>query len=263
MKLKAIIASSIVTLGAVGTVTAFAATNGSSANGTNAGAPTATDKQTSQHHRGKLPEGTAGIAKFLGIDEQTLRADLKSGQSLSEIAQGQNKTEQDLVNFIESSAKSKLDQAVQNGKLTQAQETKRLQALDAHVTQMVEHKGPFVKAGKGDVRKLLPAVAKALGVTPQTLMSDLKSGQTISDVAQSKGVSQSTLVSQLKSDLQNRLDKLVGSGKLTAAKEQTILSNFDNHIGQVLTHKFNQSKTSTPATTGQSSGASNSTTNNA
>lgn len=253
MKPKILIASAILSMGTIGTITAFAATNLNSNLTAQSSTQAATTPVQTMHHGHRGEWLGKGIAGYLGLNQKTLRTDLQAGQSLAQIAAAQGKTEQDVINYIESSAKAKLDKQVQNGKLSQVQETKRLAKMDSHVKGFVEHKGVLAKSpGQPTLLQRsggLHGVAKALKITPQTLRADLKNGQTILQVAQGKGVSESMLTSQLQSNLKGRLDKLVAAGKMTAAKEQIMLNDFNSHVGQWLTRKFDQHKALSTVTT--------------
>ncbi|GMA65760.1 hypothetical protein NZD89_28515 (plasmid) [Alicyclobacillus fastidiosus] len=274
MKIKTMITSSILTLGAVsalGTATVFAATN----------THTHASPTKSSHHK-VVKNGTektsqknnrispmSDISNILGISSTTLQSDLKSGQSLAQIAQNQGISEQTLVSDIESAETSQLNQAVQNGKLTSAQEQNILSNLDSHVQQMVEHTGGFQKGNgkwsgatsgtKGSWSKgsssdagqqsQLSNLSSILGISQSTLQSDLQSGQSILDIAQNQGISEQTLETDLTNNLQTQLDQAVSNGKLTSTQEQTILNNFSSRIGQMLAQQggFGQGHNSSSA----------------
>ncbi|GMA65422.1 hypothetical protein NZD89_08215 [Alicyclobacillus fastidiosus] len=255
MRMKTLIASSVMTLAAVGTVTAYAATN------TNSTTPTASHTNH-KFHRGGVGS-LESIAKIIDIDSSTLQSDLKSGQSLAQIAQAKGIDEQTLISDIESAQKSKLDQAVSNGKLTSAQEQQILTKLDSRVQQLVEQTGGFSKGmgGKAWLGKgRLADLATIIGVDQATLQSDLKSGESLAQIAQSKGLDEQTLISDIESAEKAQLDKLVQSGKLTSAQEQKILSKQDARITQLVENpgfqkgvKTHHSKSTTSTTSTQAS----------
>lgn len=60
-------------------------------------------------------------AKTLNITSDELTAQLRSGQTIAQLAQAHNTTEQAVTNAALAAAKAQLDQAVQAGTLTQAQ----------------------------------------------------------------------------------------------------------------------------------------------
>jgi len=70
----------------------------------------------------------------------------------------------------------------------------------------------------------LTAAAAALGVTETQLQTDLKNGQSLSQVASAQKVSEADFRNKLIANLKPVLDKAVSDKKITAAQEQTIVS---------------------------------------
>lgn len=70
----------------------------------------------------------------------------------------------------------------------------------------------------------LTAAASALGVTETQLQTDLKNGQSLSQVASAQKVSEADFRNKLIANLKPVLDKAVSDKKITAAQEQTIVS---------------------------------------
>jgi len=70
----------------------------------------------------------------------------------------------------------------------------------------------------------LTAAASALGITETQLQTDLKNGQSLSQVASAQKVSEADFRTKLIANLKPVLDKAVSDKKITAAQEQTIVS---------------------------------------
>src|SRR5579864_3404399 len=68
------------------------------------------------------------------------------------------------------------------------------------------------------------AAASALGITPAALQADLKSGQSLSQVAAAQHVSEADFRTKLIANLQSALDMAVTNKQLTSAQEQAILN---------------------------------------
>jgi len=86
-------------------------------------------------------------ATYLGLTEAQLRSDVESGQSLAQIATAQGKSVDGLKQALIADAKSHLDQAVKDGKLTAAQETQFLNDLSSRIDDLVNHTGPVGPPG--------------------------------------------------------------------------------------------------------------------
>jgi len=119
--------------------------------------------------------------------------------------------------------------AVKAGTLTQAQADKINQRIDSG------QGGPFLGVGSlgprpggsngaGPRAQILPAIAKALNLQPADLMSQLRSGKSLSAIASAQNVSLSTVSSAVKA----QLDPLVSSNKMTATQESNILSQISS-----------------------------------
>lgn len=80
------------------------------------------------------------------------------------------------------------------------------------------------------------AIAQILGLDSQSFGQELKSGKTLAQIAAAKGIDANTLTQKLQSALNDRIDKAVASGKLTADKAEQIKAKEDSEIIQ----KINQ-----------------------
>ena len=128
--------------------------------------------------------------------------------------------------------KQTIQDAVSKGQLTQAQATRiegRLSGGD------VCKFGSALGAGAGERGKpagatqaYLAAAASALGVSQTQLMTDLKGGQTLSQVAAAQGVSEDQFRAKVVGALKPKLDQAVKAGKLTQAQEDAALAKLQS-----------------------------------
>lgn len=180
---------------------------------------------------GGLLQAAAG---YLGVSASTLKGDLRSGQSLADVAgKTSGKSAGELVNVLVDQQKSRLDAAVTAGKLTQAQEDRITSNLQQRITELVNAKPPARGRGFGHpgAGGLLQAAAGYLGVPASTLADDLRSGKTLADVANSTdGKSADGLVTALVTQRKSQLDAAVAAGKLTQTQEDRITSNLRQRI---------------------------------
>src|SRR5439155_919693 len=84
----------------------------------------------------------AAVAKYLGLTNAQLVKQLESGQSLAAIAKAQGKTAAGLEQAITAAAKTHLDKAVANKRITAAQEQLLLKALSARINHLVNNTPP-------------------------------------------------------------------------------------------------------------------------
>jgi hypothetical protein len=78
---------------------------------------------------------------------------------------------------------------------------------------------------------VIESEADVLGITPQTLVKDLKAGQKVSDLARDKGISKEQFETRLVANLKPRLETLVDKKIITQAQADKILDRISKgHI---------------------------------
>jgi hypothetical protein len=82
------------------------------------------------------------VAGYIGITQQELRTELRSGKSLAQIATAHGKTADGLVAAMVAAAKTRLDKAVQNARLTQQREDEILGRLTDALKNAVQRTPP-------------------------------------------------------------------------------------------------------------------------
>ena len=80
-------------------------------------------------------------------------------------------------------------------------------------------------------------MAKALNISASTLHSDLQSGQSLLDVATTQGISESTLEQTLTTYVDNQIQTMVSSGKLTSTQATNAEAEFAKRLPTMLSHK--------------------------
>jgi hypothetical protein len=91
--------------------------------------------------------GLEAAASFLGMSEHELRSSLADGKTLAELAEERGKTVGGLVDAMVAAAKEKLDQAVEDGRLTDARRDEIASRLEERITAIVEgelRRGPHM-----------------------------------------------------------------------------------------------------------------------
>lgn len=165
---------------------------------------------------------------YCALYEQTLAA--KLGVSVSTL-------ESDNIAAID----AVINQAVKDGKITQAQATQIEQNVAANGTNVCSHIGAFLGkhhrggrfgvfgAALSQVRAdVQAAVAKKLGYADAAHLHSALMGTDIVSLAKSKGVDQATLNATIKAAVQSDLNSLVSKGTITSAQETQALTMVTN-----------------------------------
>jgi ribosome-binding factor A len=72
-------------------------------------------------------------------------------------------------------------------------------------------------------RAVIESEADILGITPATLVKDLKDGQKVADLAKDKGMSKEQFATRLAANLKPRLEILVDQKVITQAQADKVL----------------------------------------
>jgi hypothetical protein len=90
-----------------------------------------------RHGGGPFARGLDAAATYLGMTEAELHQALEGGKTLAQVAKDKGKTVDGLVTALTNDAKQKVDTAVKNGRLTQAQADQMLKDLQSRITDLV------------------------------------------------------------------------------------------------------------------------------
>ncbi|MBU0495817.1 MAG: hypothetical protein KKA73_24895 [Chloroflexi bacterium] len=156
------------------------------------------------------------VATSLGMTQSDLQTELQNGKSIAQLAQAKSVSTDAIVNDIVAAYKTSLDLSVTNGDLTQTQADAILEAVRVFAPTYLEQS--FADNNPMSV------MAKALGITQTELMTAMRDGKTITELAQEKGVSTDTLVNAIVAAEKERLDQAVTDGRLTQAQADALLN---------------------------------------
>ncbi len=244
MNLKKIALAGVISLAAVvATVGVAGAANG-------AKHQTVCNDHAMHSARGCESKGFASLnsaAPLFGLQPQELKAELKAGKSLRDIASAKGIDNTQLAKDLETAITAKIDQAVQSGKLKPEQATAIKAKLAQRVQAMLdrkwdsEKKGPgFHGTAKGNFKLINEQVLTLLGIDAATLKSELKNGKSLAEIAQAKGIAKDALIATIKSALEANLDQAVKDQKIPADKAAKIKENLPQKIESMVTKQHVQ-----------------------
>lgn len=81
--------------------------------------------------------GLDAAASYLGVTTDQLRTEVESGKTLAQVAKDKGKSVDGLVSALVDGARSRLDAAVEDGRLTQSQADSMLSDLKSRITDFV------------------------------------------------------------------------------------------------------------------------------
>ena len=169
--------------------------------------------------RGKPGPVVAAAAKAIGISEADLLTALRSGQSIAQVAQSKNVDVKVVVDAMVAAEKARL--------------AERTATAEQRMTELANRAGggPGGRKQHGPGAKVgLAAAAKAIGISEADLLTALRSGQSIAQVAQSKNVDVKVVVDAMVAEAKTRLAEEVKAGRLTQAQADERTANLQQRI---------------------------------
>ncbi|MEA3020984.1 MAG: hypothetical protein QOI47_2508 [Actinomycetota bacterium] len=158
-------------------------------------------------------------ATAIGISVADLRAALRSGQTIAQVAQAHGVDVNTVVDAMVAEATP---------------------SLRARITALVNGERPAGANGRrrkvAAVRVELPVAATALGITPAQLRAALVSGQSIAQVATAHGVPLQTVIDAIVADLSAKIDAQVAAGHLTAARATVMKEKLGDRVTTFVNH---------------------------
>jgi ribosomal protein S20 len=184
--------------------------------------------ESGRPHGGHGPKLEAA-ARALNLSEDDLRAQLRDGKTIAQVAQAQGVDVQTVIDAIVAEATARIDQAVQEGDLTAEEANERKANLQERITRLVNEGKPKGGGPRGRGPKL-EAAAEALGVSEEDLREQLRDGKTLAQVAEDRNVDKQKVIDAMVAEATARIDQAVQEGDLTAEEAKERKANLEERI---------------------------------
>jgi urease gamma subunit len=154
-------------------------------------------------------EGFAEVAEAIGITTDELRAGLRDGQTLAEVAEAAGGDPQEVVDVLVAKGTKRLDAAVAAGRLDRATADQRVEELPARASELVD--GRLERSARRHPRAVagLRTAAEAIGIPAEDLRAALRDGRTIAQVAEEHGIDPQVVVDALVARSTGRITRVV------------------------------------------------------
>lgn len=162
----------------------------------------------------------AEAAEVIGIEPSELLAELRGGRTIAEVGEANGVDVDAVIDAVVAAERDRLDELVDDGRLTQAEADELADGLEDRVTDLVNGERPLrMPWGRpglwGFADGPVAAAAEAIGIEPAELLEAVRGGQTVAEVAEAKGVEVDEVIDAVVASLQERLDDAVENGWLT------------------------------------------------
>ena len=173
-------------------------------------------------------------ADYLGLTPQALRAELRRGRSLAQVATARSKSVDGLEQALLTAFRAKVQAAQAAGKIDATRAQRLLDRAPARIERLVnatvKPRAAKVRVAKG----LLGVAAEYVGLTRQQLAAELRQGRSLAQIATARGKSVDGLEAALFNAFKAKVDAAVAAGKLDAARAQRLLERAPARIEQLV-----------------------------
>jgi uncharacterized protein YidB (DUF937 family) len=182
------------------------------------------------------------VAEVLGLTPEDLSAELQGGKSVAEVAEAQGVDTQTIVDAVNAEIEQWVQEALDEGRLTQEQADKILESLgDADAERLLGLAMPFgphmrgaFGRGWGGPWGGLDAAAEVLGMEPEDLMAELREGKTLTEIAEEKGVDPQAVQDAMLARMEEMVQQAEEDGTLTPECAECARQRFQDCEGNWL-----------------------------
>jgi uncharacterized protein (DUF433 family) len=221
-------------VGSAGIAAAGAVTAGST---TSTATPTSTPQATEHRHVHVRPlaRAVAIAARTLGMSRKELVAELRSGKSIAQVASERRVDSKAVVDALVKAATTRIESATRAGEITAAQATTLEQKVPARAQKFVDATHSARDRERGArAGKPLRLVAQTIGIDHAQLLSDLRAGKTIADIARSHNVDRKTVVHALVKAATTRIEAAERAGRIDAARANKLQQNLSRRVDKLV-----------------------------
>jgi len=167
-----------------------------------------------------------------GTSDQSSRAQ----QFLDRLASNLGISSDRLQQGLKTTADQSIDNAVANGKITQAQGDKAKANIDSGNGLNALRRFVGGRQKNADLRRFnaWQDIAGALNTTPKDLKSQIQSGKTLEEIITGQNKSVDDVVNAVVAQVKQQLDTAVTNGKLTPQREETVLANLKTRLTNLI-----------------------------
>ncbi len=188
-------------------------------------APTAGEQATA------TPDGPA--------DDGSFEKENRKDAFLDALAANLGVTREQLDEALTQTALDMVDQALEDGRITEEQATKIRDRIESGEFPDFFHRGPDgfghrFGHGPGRGHYLINEVAEFLGVERGEVVSGLAQGDTLAEIAAANGSSADALAAFLLTELQEKLAQAVENGRIDQERADEILANAPERINDLI-----------------------------
>jgi hypothetical protein len=186
--------------------------------------------------------------KATGLTRVEIMKQWADGKTLTQIITEKGASVDAVKTDAKTQATNAINQAVTNGRLTQAEADQTIAGLDKaidNILTMTVQEAMQERINRGEDRAanliraravtvLVRETADATGLTQRELLQELRSDKTLAQIATEKGADPAAIVKEAVTTITAQVNQAVTSGRLTQAQADELLANLESQLTEAM-----------------------------
>jgi uncharacterized protein (DUF433 family) len=202
-------------------------------------APSTSAPPAAQSARARHPKlaksAIVASAKAIGISAKDLVKELKGGKSIADVAKAHDVSTAKVVAALVAGGTNEIKTALDNGKITKERAAKLEANLPKRATAFVAKRRHLRKVVvRTERRKALAIASTTIGISSKDLVSEVKSGKTVADVATEHSVNPQKVIDAVVSAGDHQIDTLLAGNRITQDRATTLKTKLVERVTKLV-----------------------------
>jgi len=174
------------------------------------------------------------VADATGLSAREIMPLLRDGMTLAEVITANGGEVDAVIADAVADAAARINEAVENGRLTQEQADELIANLETLFTNSIDEtlRGHFVETRVGV--NVLRLAAEQTGLTPREITRQLRGGATLAELLTEHGVEVNAFIDDVVAQAETRLARAVENGRITQERADELLANLREELSERL-----------------------------
>ncbi|MEA1902623.1 MAG: hypothetical protein U9N56_03765 [Actinomycetota bacterium] len=190
--------------------------------------------QTQGRFQGQIMDA---ITDFLGVSQGDVISNWATGNTLADLAEDNGSSGEALLASLMEMVDDRIDQALADGKIDDARAEELRASAEERLTSLVfdAHHRPGGPGIGGEVRQeMIDVIEDELGLNQGQIVSHVRTGGTLTELADENGSSGDELVDALYAFVEEKVEAAAADGKISEERAAEILENAEERLNQMV-----------------------------
>ncbi len=175
----------------------------------------------------------AFVTEFLGVTQGQVISNWATGNTLADLAAANGSSGEALFEAMMAEVNQRIDQALADGKIDEARAEELQARAEERLNRLIfeAHNRPGAPGvGQGHRQEILDVIEDTLGLNQGQIISHVRTGGTLAELAEENGSSGDELAAVLYTYVEEKVEAAVEDGKISEERGEKILANAEERI---------------------------------